>query len=404
MRVRLHQAAALDRGPVRRAGEAASRPEVLLQLGAATRDADASGRGPPPQQLFGSIYVGLPPQVFRVAFDTGSGNIILPSKHCLSAGCLSHRTYDDGMSATAYTIARGNPDEEADEEAPEGKGPRETVELLVGVGSLEGQLVSDRICLGSEDNLCAPCGLVEATEMSDEPFGLFPFDGILGLGLSGSSLNEDFNLIGNLATRKALRSDEFAVWLAKDGDGEDSEISFGMVDKSRMASEEMSWLRLSRPEMGMWEVRMDDIFTGGSPRHLCGKRGCNAVLDTGTGVIGGPADLINTLRAMLGVQEDCSNFAKLPTLGFAMGGEVFNLDPSDYVREAGGRCYPQLAAIDVPPPKGPLLLLGAPFLRRYYTVFDIAALQVGFAVANHKPSGGETSAEAAARLVVKLRS
>ena len=35
--------------------------------------------------------------------------------------------------------------------------------------------------------------------------------------------------------------------------------------------------------------------------------------------------------------------------------------------------------------KGPNLILGYPFLRRYYTVFDHGKNQIGFALANHAP-------------------
>jgi hypothetical protein len=343
--------------------------------------------------------VGTPSQEFSVAFDTGSANLILPAGKCGSIACRSHRVYDPAKSATYKDIASLD---DFDAPLPQ-DGTRETVKLAIGTGELTGDLVRDKVCLGSDANLCAPTALVEATEMSDEPFSLFPYDGILGLGLPARSIQKQFNFMGNLAENEALAANRFGVWLAKDEDHTDSEITFGDVTPERVVGD-ILWQPASNVKSGLWTIHIDDVTVNGVRLSQCGEEGCQAAFDTGTNVISGPTSMIKAVLAELSVDEGCTNFDSLPKLGFAMGGITMQLDPSDYVVRSKG-CFHQLMPIDIPPPMGPLVLLGTPFLRRYYTAYDREALQVGVAFARHReaaPEGSpleESSEDAAARLL-----
>lgn len=374
---------ALKQRPAKALNNSSHLPRSLLQLtGSAMGSALGSGKtalgGPPPDKIFGTIYVGTPPKEFSVAFDTSSGNLILPSRRCPSMPCISHRSYDEFSSATASRISTPV------QVVRKGGLP---MQLMVSTGQVSATLLQEKVCLGSEDNLCSTVGLVEALRMSDEPFSLFPFDGIMGLGLTNSSLGQAFNFMGVLADREALASNKFAVWFATEADSEDSEITFGVVSDARQESEVL-WLPVE-PASGLWQVQMDDVAVNMVKTKICGSGGCKAAFDTGGGVIAGPPVVIDALTLLLDVHADCSNYDNLPRLGFIIGPATFNVEAADYVRKTGNGCYLQLLAYNPPPGQEALVLLGTPFLRRYYTIYDAETLQVGVALAKHAPSANK---------------
>merc|ERR1740123_2071423 len=96
--------------------------------------------------------------------------------------------------------------------------------------------------------------------------------------------------------------------------------------------------------------------------------------------------LVNKLKRMVNIKDDCSNFHELPDLGFQFGGLVLNLKPDDYMDRSDGSCSFSLMTVDVPPPKGPVFIFGDPFLRRFVTIYDRTKPAVGFAVAKRADS------------------
>jgi len=383
----------------------ATPPRSLMQVASTVAGNGLSHTSsPPPRALVGSVFMGTPPQEFSVAFDTGSGNVLLPGKECMSVACLAHRSYDSTVSATVEQLHSPTNTNSSTNGANGTGSTKEAVQLSIGTGSLSGHPLQDTLCLGQNGELCAPTNFVEASDMSDEPFSLLPYDGILGLSLPSASIGAEFNFFSNLARSGSLESNRFAVWLAIDGDGEDAEVTFGAVSDDRVGSPDIFWQPLSGTDTGLWQVALSDVTIDSAKLSLCGSGGCQAALDTGTGVIAGPAEFIEAVLSVLNIDAACGNYDSLPMVGFVFGSITLNLDPSDYVQHTGASCFHRFMAVDVPSPAGPLVLLGTPFLQRYYSIYDAESLRVGLALARHKtpPGAAEMSEEeAVSRFMVR---
>jgi len=313
---------------------------------------------------WGAVTLGSPPQHFKVIFDTGSGNLIVPSSTCTVPGCKPHHKYESHSSTTSMAVQNEN-----------GEG---NAEISFGTGNIAGDFYRDKMCIG--DSLCIDTSFIAADKESTEPFQEIPFDGIMGLGFKDLSMGKGFNIIDDLYAGGQLPGGQISFYLT---DGGDSEVTFGGYKSEYLASD-IVWARVDVESY--WQVSIDDITFDNQPKKLCGG-GCNVAVDTGTSMLAGPSDLVDKLTHMLGAKEDCSNFNSLPKLGFQIGEKVLNLKPDDYMDSSGSDCSLSFMALDVPPPKGPLFIFGDPFLRRFVTIFDKAGAgsgsRVGFAVAKH---------------------
>mmetsp|Transcript_153451 Transcript_153451/g.270809 ORF Transcript_153451/g.270809 Transcript_153451/m.270809 type:complete len:638 (+) Transcript_153451:126-2039(+) len=380
---------------------------------------------------FGTVHVGTPAVPFKVVFDTGSGHLILPSTYCRSETCRVHRRYRRSESSTAKDI-----DYDGTPVLP-GQ-PRDQITVSFGTGEVTGVFIEDVVCMGGEQDLalglqannslasrssaaavdgdeladgCVKLRLIAATQMSEEPFKAFQFDGVLGLGLEGLSQAPAFNFLEVVANSGRGLSETphtFAVFLAEHS-SEESEITFGGWDEDNLM-EQLSWNSVVEPEQGHWTVRIKQIRVDDEVVSLCDS-GCKGVVDTGTSLLAVPgiafSELYTLLRHPAHLEGHCHGPG--PQLHIELEHFTITLDPEDYARversparrsrprfEAGKRkapltrsdmhCKPMLMSMDLPPPLGPkLFILGEPILRKFYSVYDAKKQRVGFARARHQP-------------------
>uniref|UniRef100_A0A672M360 Cathepsin D-like n=1 Tax=Sinocyclocheilus grahami TaxID=75366 RepID=A0A672M360_SINGR len=317
-------------------------------------------------QYFGVISIGTPPQDFTVLFDTGSDVL----GHCFDMYWLHHR-YNSKKSSTY--VQNGT-----------------EFSIRYGSGSLSGFISQDTVTLAG---LKVPNQqFAEAVKQPGIVFALARFDGILGMAYPAISVDGVTPVFDTAMAAKILPQNIFSFYINRDPVGEvGGELMLGGFDQQYFDGD-LHYVNVT--QKAYWQIKMDEVQVGGT-LTLC-KNGCQAIVDTGTSMITGPVQEVRALQKAIGAIPllmgeywiDCKRIPSLPVVSISLGGKMFNLTGEDYVLKMTHMgvsvCLSGFMAMDIPPPAGPLWILGDVFIGRYYTVFDREADRVGFAPAKLK--------------------
>ncbi|KAJ1548542.1 Vacuolar protease A [Cladochytrium tenue] len=319
-------------------------------------------------QYFGDIQIGTPPQTFSVIFDTGSSNLWVPSTRCLSIACWLHRRYDASASSTY-------------------KKNGTSFSIQYGTGALEGIISNDVLTIG--DVVITGQDFGESVKQPGIVFAVGRFDGILGLGFDNIAVNHVVPPVYSMIQNGLLDEPLFAAWLGHAEDGDiGGEISFGGVNHDHYTGA-IDWAPVVRK--GYWEVELGNVTLGGEPMPVASRSGA---IDTGTSLIAVPSAEAEAINKKIGATKtpqgqyavECSAIDGLPVLEFYIAGVPFTLEGKDYTLQVDGlgvskQCISAFIGMDLPPSIGPLWIVGDAFLRKYYTIYDLGNMRVGFAVA-----------------------
>jgi len=321
-------------------------------------------------QYYGPITLGTPPQSFSVVFDTGSSNLWVPSSKCpvKVIACDVHKKYYAERSSTY--IANG-----------------QSFNITYGSGSMTGFLSQDTLQLGGLT--IAKQVFTEATGLPGLSFAVGKFDGILGLAFQSISVDNVVPPWYNIVAQNLVANQVFSFWLNNNPNSANGgELLLGGIDTAKYTGTP-TYAKLTSETY--WQFSVDDISIRESSTGYCGTTGCTAISDTGTSLIAGPSKQVAELNLKLGAITivngeaivNCKAIPLMPNVTFTINKTKFTLSPKQYVlvetTQNGTQCISGFLGLDIPSPPGPLWILGDVFIAAYYTIFDYANKQVGYA-------------------------
>lgn len=321
-------------------------------------------------QYYGNVTLGTPQQTFAVVFDTGSSNLWVPSSKCpeSSPACRVHHKYHSNQSST-YSKNGTH------------------FEIAYGSGTVKGELSVDVFAIG--DARVKGQTFAEIVEEDGEAFAASKFDGILGLGYPQNAVLGVPPAFDNMIQQGVAEQPVFSFYLDRNlEDPDGGEVLFGGIDKAHYTGD-ITYVPVTRK--GYWQFHMEKVNVSGGATFC--KRGCEAIADTGTSFLVGPTHETVEINKAIGATEiapgqyavDCDSLSKLPKITFVLNKHDFVLRPDDYIlkvtQQGTTYCLSGFSGLDIPPPMGPLWILGDMFIGRYYTIFDRGNDRVGFAEA-----------------------
>lgn len=337
-------------------------------------------------EYYFQISIGNPPQVFDVSVDSGSGDLWVPSSACKNCPKIDRRTprnlYDSSLSSTY-------------------KKDGEKFFISYGSGWVEGRRSYDDVTIGGitvKNQLFSEADVISGFEKDAA-------DGLVGLGRSIDK--NKTTLLDNMIDQGLIPEALFSIYFTSDSSEteEAGQLVLGGIDHDKYLGE-LVYSNLVNEEKG-WRIRVENVvldFSGkqsttneilnvteqNPDKVVYCKDGCNTLLDTGASFIVIPkvegALLLEKMGAVKKegtadfIAPNCEDLSALPDFVVTISGREFRLEPENYIVKIEGSCYigigvaPGLFGMMDPP-----WILGGPFLRQFYTVFDQGNKRIGFA-------------------------
>ncbi|KAL9947040.1 hypothetical protein D7B24_005679 [Verticillium nonalfalfae] len=308
--------------------------------------------------------------------DTGAGTSWVMGSDCASPACGLHNSFGPDDSKTFERVD-------------------EHYSVKYGSGSVKGSKVTDTINVAGM-NLKFKFGV--ANETSDD-FNHFPFDGILGLSLSGGESDNFMNIV---ADSKTLDKNVFCVFINRAADGPNTgELSFGACNNDKYTGD-FTYTDVGSSN-GDWAVPMDGLTYDGKKAGVKGKL---AYIDTGTSYVFGPESDVKAFHENIpGSSSSDGTTWTVPCdsneeVTYIFSGVSYTISAKDWrSKPKDGVCTSNIYGHEVVPNSW---LLGDLFLKNVYAVFDADEKRIGFA--NRAPVPGAESEDSNADETTKQAS
>jgi len=306
--------------------------------------------------------IGTPGVTLNLDFDTGSSDMWIWSSELANASRYSgHTIYNPANSSTSKT-------------APG------TWSIAYGDGSqAHGDVHTDTVTLG--DVIIPNQALELATSLSASFLTDGGNDGLLGLAWPKINTVKPHPVATPMKNMINMNLLELPVFTCKLGRGDEAGFySFGYIDPT-VTSEALAYTPVDSSN-GFWQVSSTSYSLNGK---IVQRPGNTCILDTGTTLaLVDDTVLSHIYGAIPGATFDkhqggwkYPTHATLPKLSFAVGGNLYTINPKDFAYGApsGGFAFGGIQS------RGDLNfdILGDVFLKSVYAVFNQAESTVGLA-------------------------
>jgi hypothetical protein len=205
-----------------------------------------------------------------------------------------------------------------------------------------------------------------------------PWDGILGLAWPTISVNNVPPVFFNMLAQHPTMKPEFAFYL-QDSTSANGQLDFGGSNPAHYTG---TLVDVPLTSETYWRAEFNSVKLGSQKITGAGS----FVADSGTSMLTAPTVFVTEIAKMIGATEllpgryTVSCNATLPDLTLTINGHPFVLSGSDYiVNDENIECILGIMAMDMPAPIGPLWIFGDVFMRKVYTVFNVAEKKLSMA-------------------------
>ncbi|KAF8962384.1 1,3-beta-glucanosyltransferase [Entomortierella lignicola] len=305
----------------------------------------------------GTISLGNPPQSFQVVFDTGSDMIVITSNQCQGSTCSSMAHYtctSCTKTPYSYNITYGD--------GTWGAGP--IVDDTVSIGGLT---------VKNQQILDVTMSALDLSSYGSQVSGLV---GLMPL----SPVDNAIPPLQTIYQDKLLDQNVFSVYLTSSlTAGQGGSFLFGGIDTSKFSGSlnhvpVATGLSTSK---GMWYVNADGAYTSGIP--VSGYTTSPWLFDTGTSFIAVPSDFAQAFHANItGATYNAANQVYFvpckgtATFGISFNGIKYEVPYLDFI-STGGSMTTQCVSLVMPLGDYEMYILGDPFLRQIYAVYNFTA-------------------------------
>ncbi|PLB48507.1 acid protease [Aspergillus steynii IBT 23096] len=269
--------------------------------------------------------------------------------------------------------------------------------LLSGVGNMSYETLNVAGIQAANQSFVALSGIgQEIPSLLHIMYGGYGlFDGAIGLSPSNRPSKSGLeSLWMNIARQDILDAHILSLKPPRPGSSELGEMAFGITEDYQRLADRLVRMKVemnsvSREFIEPWQVEGRAIYSGSNQMQL--QPGNHTVrFSTETPLLLLPKesirDVLNATRTIVTDNKGwsvprlpCEARADIPDVTIDIGGHNFTITPYDFlseVRYSDGsvECAPQIGTSD-----GNFLLLGGPFLKKFYSVWDRDNMEIGLA-------------------------